>query len=123
MKPIVKLHDNHNIRGYEILTNLIFSQDQWSKIGKYYKYMVNELRNQTNKIIILDITVSIKFQYPIINLSSENMAKIIPKDKNSIFKISLYGIPNDCNQDRKLELHDRFNNSDPNIHWRMESCR
>ena len=111
------------VRGYEILTNLIFSQDQWSKIGKYYKYMVNELRNQTNKIIILDITVSIKFQYLIINLSSENMAKIIPKDKNSIFKISLYGIPNDCNQDRKLELHDRFNNSDPNIHWRMESCR
>ena len=74
--------------------------------------MVNELRNQTNKIIILDITVSIKFQYPIINLSSENMAKIIPKDKNSIFKISLYGIPNDCNyQNRKLELHERFNNS------------
>ena len=93
------------------------------KNGKYYKYMVDELRNQTNKIIILDITVSIKFQYPTINLSSENMAKIIPKDKNSIFKISLYGIPNDCNQDRKLELHDRFNNSDPNIHWRMESCR
>jgi hypothetical protein len=25
------------------------------------------------------------------------MAKIIPKDKNSIFKISLYGIPNDHN--------------------------
>ena len=93
------------VRGYEILTNLIFSQDQWSKIVKYYKYMVNELRNQTNKIIILDITVSIKFQYPIINLSSENMAKIIPKDKNSIFKISLYGIPNDHNyQDRKLGL-------------------
>ena len=77
------------VRGYEILTNLIFSQDQWSKIEKYYKYMVNELRNQTNKIIILDITVSIKFQYPIINLSSENMTKIIPKDKNSIFKISI----------------------------------
>ena len=56
------------------------------KNGKYYKYMVNELRNQTNKIIILDITVSIKFQYPAINLSSENMAKIIPEDKNSIFK-------------------------------------
>ena len=55
------------------------------KNGKYYKYMVDELRNQTNKIIILDITVSIKFQYPTINLSSENMAKIIPEDKNSIF--------------------------------------
>lgn len=33
------------------------------------------------------------------------MAKIIPKDRNSIFKISLYGIPIDDNyQDRKLEL-------------------
>ena len=83
----------------------IFSQDQWSKIGKYYKYMTNELRKQTNKTIVLDMTIPIKFQNPSINLTSENMAKMIPQDSNSIFKISLYGIPNDNNyQEKKLEL-------------------
>ena len=83
----------------------IFSQDQWSKIGKYYKFMTNELRKQTNKTIVLDMTIPIKFQDPAINLTSENMAKIIPKDRNSVFKISLYGIPRDNNyQDKKLEL-------------------
>ena len=62
-------------------------------------------RKQTNKTIVLDMTISIKFQDPAINLTSENMAKIIPQDSNSIFKISLYGIPNDNNyQEKKLEL-------------------
>jgi hypothetical protein len=107
LKTVVKLLDNHNsTTGYEILNEpQIFSQDQWSKIGKYYKYMVNELRKQTNKTIVLDMTIPIKFHDPAINLTSENMAKIIPKDRKSIFKISLYGIPSDHNyQDRKLEL-------------------
>ncbi|HET9805613.1 MAG TPA: hypothetical protein VFP49_01760 [Nitrososphaeraceae archaeon] len=107
LKTIVKLLDNHNsTNGYEILNEpQIFSQDQWSKIGKYYKFMTNELRKQTNKTIVLDMTIPIKFQDPAINLTSENMAKIIPKDRNSVFKISLYGIPRDNNyQDKKLEL-------------------
>ena len=107
LKTIVKLLDNYNSTyGYEILNEpQIFSQDQWSKIGKYYKYMTNELRNQTNKTIVLDMTIPIKFQDPAINLTSENMAKIIPQDSNSIFKISLYGIPKDNNyQEKKLEL-------------------
>ena len=107
LKTIVKLLDNYNSTyGYEILNEpQIFSQDQWSKIGKYYKYMTNELRKQTNKTIVLDMTIPIKFQDPAINLTSENMAKMIPQDSNSIFKISLYGIPNDNNyQEKKLEL-------------------
>ena len=107
LKTIVKLLDNHNsTNGYEILNEpQIFSQDQWSKIGKYYKYMTNELRKQTNKTIVIDMTIPIKFQDPVINLTSENMAKIIPKDRNIIFKISLYGIPKDNNyQEKKLEL-------------------
>ena len=107
LKTIVKLLDNYNSTyGYEILNEpQIFSQDQWSKIGKYYKYMTNELRKQTNKTIVLDMTIPIKFQDPAINLTSENMAKIIPQDSNSIFKISLYGIPKDNNyQEKKLEL-------------------
>ena len=107
LKTIVKLLDNYNSTyGYEILNEpQIFSQDQWSKIGKYYKYMTNELRKQTNKTIVLDMTIPIKFQDPTINLTSENMAKIIPQDSNSIFKISLYGIPKDNNyQEKKLEL-------------------
>src|SRR6185436_3549273 len=65
----------------------------------------NELRKQTNKTIVLDMTIPIKFQDPAINLTSENMAKIIPQDSNTIFKISLYGIPQDNNyQEKKLEL-------------------
>ena len=107
LKTIVKLLDNYNSTyGYRILNEpQIFSQDQWSKIGKYYKYMTNELRKQTNKTIVLDMTIPIKFQDPAINLTSENMAKIIPQDSNSIFKISLYGIPKDNNyQEKKLEL-------------------
>jgi hypothetical protein len=107
LKTIVKLLDNYNSTyGYEILNEpQIFSQDQWSKIGKYYKYMTNELRKQTNKTIVLDMTIPIKFEDPAINLTSENMAKMIPQDSNSIFKISLYGIPNDNNyQEKKLEL-------------------
>ena len=107
LKTIVKLLDNYNSTyGYEILNEpQIFSQDQWSKIGKYYKYMTNEIRKQTNKTIVLDMTIPIKFQDPAINLTSENMAKMIPQDSNSIFKISLYGIPKDNNyQEKKLEL-------------------
>ena len=106
-KTIVKLLDNHNSTlGYEILNEpQIFSQDQWSKIGKYYKYMRDELRNQTNKTIVIDMTIPITFKDSPINLTSENMAKIIPKDNNSIFKISLYGIPKDNKyQEKKLEL-------------------
>ena len=107
LKNIVKLLDNHNSTyGYEILNEpQIFSEDQWSKIGKYYKYMINELRNQTNKTIVIDMTIPITFKNSSINLTSENMAKIIPQDSNSIFKISLYGIPKDNNyQEQKLEL-------------------
>jgi hypothetical protein len=107
LKTLVKILDNHNsTKGYEILNEpQIFSKDQWSKIGKYYEYMITDLRKQTNKTIVLDMTIPVNFHDPMINLTSENMAKIIPKDRNSIFKISLYGIPYDNNyQDKKLEL-------------------
>ena len=107
LKMIVKLLDNHNSTiGYEILNEpQIFSQEQWSKIGEYYEYITKELRILTNKIVVIDMTIPITFKDSFINLTSENMAKIIPKDKNSIFKISLYGIPKDDNyQDKKLEL-------------------
>jgi hypothetical protein len=107
LKTLVKLLDTHNsTKGYEILNEpQVFSTDQWPKIGKYYEYMINELRQQTNKTIVIDMTIPIKFNDSVINVTSENMAKIIPKDRNSVFKISLYGIPSDDNyQDRKLQL-------------------
>jgi len=107
LKTLVKLLDTHNsTKGYEILKEpQVFSTDQWPKIGKYYEYMINELRQQTNKTIVIDMTIPIKFNDSVINVTSENMAKIIPKDRNSVFKISLYGIPSDDNyQDRKLQL-------------------
>jgi len=107
LKNIARLLDSHNSTvGYEILNEpQIFSQDQWSKIGKYYAFMINEIRKQTNKIVVIDMTIPIKFGDAAINLTSENMVKIIPKDGNSIFKISLYGIPMNGNyQEKKLEL-------------------
>jgi hypothetical protein len=107
LKTLVKILDNHNsTKGYEILNEpQVFSKDQWSKIGKYYEYMIKNLRTQTNKTIVLDMTIPVNFRDTRINVTSENMAKIIPKDRNSIFKISLYGIPLDDNyQERKLEL-------------------
>ena len=107
LKTLVILLDTHNCtKGYEILNEpQVFSTDQWPKIGKYYEYMINELRQQTNKTIVIDMTIPIKFNDSVINVTSENMAKIIPKDRNSVFKISLYGIPSDDNyQDRKLQL-------------------
>ena len=107
LKTLVNILDNHNsTKGYEILNEpQVFSKDQWSKIGKYYEYMINDLRTQTNKTIVLDMTIPVNFHDTRINVTSENMAKIIPKDRNSIFKISLYGIPLDDNyQERKLEL-------------------
>jgi hypothetical protein len=107
LKTLVKILDNHNsTKGYEILNEPeVFSKDQWSKIGKYYEYMINDLRTETNKTIVLDMTIPVNFHDTRINVTSENMAKIIPKDRNSIFKISLYGIPLDDNyQERKLEL-------------------
>lgn len=107
LKNIARLLDSHNSTvGYEILNEpQIFSQDQWSKIGKYYAFMINEIRKQTNKIVVIDMTIPIKFDDAAINLTSENMVKIIPKDDKSIFKISLYGIPmNDNYQEKKLEL-------------------
>ena len=84
-------------KGYGILNEpQVFSKDQWSKIGKYYEYMIKgSSRTQTNKTIVLDMTIPINFHDTRINVTSENMAKIIPKDRNSIFKISLYGIPLD----------------------------
>ncbi|HET9774662.1 MAG TPA: cellulase family glycosylhydrolase [Nitrososphaeraceae archaeon] len=107
LKTIARLLDNHNSTvGYEILNEpQIFSEAQWSKIGKYYAFMINEIRKQTNKIVVIDMTIPIKFGDPTINLTSENMVKIIPKDSKSIFKISLYGIPmKDNYQEKKLEL-------------------
>lgn len=107
LKNIARLLDSHNSTvGYEILNEpQIFSQDQWSKIGKYYAFMINEIRKQTNKIVVIDMTIPIKFDDAAINLTSENMVKIIPKDDKSIFKISLYGIPmNDNYQEKKLVL-------------------
>ena len=107
LKTIIKLLDNHSSTiGYEILNEpQIFSKDQWSKIGNYYKYMIDELRNETEKTLVVDMTIPITFKDSSINLTSENMAKIIPKDENSIFKISLYGIPKENNyHEKKLEL-------------------
>ncbi len=108
LKTVVNLVDNHSSTlGYEILNEpKINNSKQLPLVGKYYKFMVNQLREKTNKSIILDMTIPIKFSDPNLNLTAAKMAKIIPKNqKNLIFKISLYGLPDlDKYQKRKLDL-------------------
>lgn len=105
---LVKLLETHSgTLGYEILNEpVIIDTQQWSQVGKYHTFMVNKLREHTKKPIILDMTIPVRFSDPHINMTAENMAKIIPKNQtNIVFKISLYGLPEiDKYQKRKLDL-------------------
>ena len=66
---------------------------QWSKIGKFNTFMVGELRNATQKTIAYSMNVPVDLNSPI-NITPENLAKMIPSDKqNVVFKISVYGVP------------------------------
>lgn len=108
LKTVVKLLDTHpSTLGYEILNEpTINVTSQWPKVGKYYRVMADQLREHTNKTIVLDMTIPIKFSDINLNMTSSNMAVIIPTNhKNLVFKISLYGLP-DINkfQKRKLDL-------------------
>ena len=96
LKKIIKTVESHrSTLGYEILNEpQIHSVDQWEKIGKYNTFVANELRKLTNKTLVFDMTIPFELSTMKINMTLENIAKLLPVNKNnSVFKISLYGIP------------------------------
>jgi cellulase (glycosyl hydrolase family 5) len=96
LKKIIETVENHrSTLGYEILNEpQIQSADEWEKIGKYNTFVANELRKITNKTLVFDMTIPVVFHDLKINMTSGNIAKLLPENKNNIlFKISLYGIP------------------------------
>ncbi len=105
-KKIVNTVDKHpSTLGYEILSEpQVHNADQWTKIGKYNTFMINELRNITDKTIIYSMNIPIDLKSPI-KVNPINLAKMTPiNKKNVVFKFSLYGIPSDGYQADKLNL-------------------
>jgi len=96
LKRVIRTVEAHaSTLGYEILNEpQIHSADQWPKIGSYNTFMTNELRKLTNKTLVVDMTIPVQFHNPKVNMTSENIAKMLPENKkNVVFKISMYGIP------------------------------
>ena len=51
--------------------------------------MTNELRKMTNKTLVVDMTIPVQLHNLKINMTSENIAKMLPENKkNVVFKIS-----------------------------------
>jgi hypothetical protein len=95
LKDIVRAVDDHDSTlGYEILSEpQVHSPDQWEKIGVFNTFMVNELRQLTDKTIAYSMNIPVDLKSPI-GLTPENLAKMSPENKSNIaFKISLYGLP------------------------------
>jgi cellulase (glycosyl hydrolase family 5) len=114
LKKIIESVENHrSTLGYEILNEpQIQSADQWEKIGNYNTLIANELRKITNKTLVFDMTIPVEFHNLKINMTLENIAKLLPENQNNIlFKISLYGIPTAGGYvEQKLNLLSRVTN-------------
>jgi Cellulase (glycosyl hydrolase family 5) len=95
LKKIVSTVDGHpSTLGYEILSEpQVHSIDQWSKIGTYNTFMVNQLRTLTHKTIAYSMNIPIDLKSPI-GVTAPNLAKMAPANKaNVVFKVSMYGSP------------------------------
>ncbi len=95
LQTIVNATDNHpSTLGYEILSEpQVHDPDQWKMIGAFNSYMVNELRNLTQKTLVYSMNIPVDLKSPI-GVNPTNLADMSPDNKtNVVFKISLYGIP------------------------------
>jgi hypothetical protein len=105
---VVVLLDKHpSTLGYEILNEpQVHNNDQWEKVSQFNTFMVNELRQVTQKTIAYSQQIPASINDKEISVTSENMAKMAPENKtNVVFKISLYGIPMDNNfQEQRLNV-------------------
>jgi hypothetical protein len=108
LKDVVVLLDKHpSTLGYEILNEpQVHNNDQWEKVSQFNTFMVNELRQVTQKTIAYSQQIPASINDKEISVTSENMAKMAPENKtNVVFKISLYGIPMDNNfQEQRLNV-------------------
>src|ERR671936_461883 len=82
LKKIVNTVDNHpSTLGYEILSEpQVHSIDEWSKIGTYNTFMVNQLRTLTQKTIAYSMNIPIDLKSSI-GLNAENLAKMALANK------------------------------------------
>jgi hypothetical protein len=107
LKKIVSTVDSHpSTLGYELLNEpQVHSVDQWSKIGTYNTFMVNQLRTLTQKTIAYSMNIPVDLKSPI-GVTPQNLAKMAPANKaNVVFKISLYAVPADNNyQQKRLDI-------------------
>ena len=106
LKKIVNELDSHqSTLGYEILSEpQIHSDDQWEKVGQFNNFIVNELRQVTQKTIAYSQQVPASPNAPNIDVIPENQAAMVPDNKNNVvFKISLYGVSTDDFQKTRLE--------------------
>ncbi len=107
LKTIVDQVDHHkSTLGYEILSEpQVHSKSQWTQIGKFNSFMVDFLRQYTNKTIVYSMNIPVDLDSKI-GVTPENIAKMAPTDKTNVaFKISVYGLP-----DRDQYQKQRFNN-------------
>ena len=106
LKKIVNTVDSHpSTIGYEILNEpQIHNDNQWTKVGKYNTFMVDELRKVTQKTIAYSqqIPTSIANNPTTsITMTPKNIAKMAPDNKsNVVFKFTLYGLPYDSKYQR-----------------------
>ena len=95
-QKIVHAVDSHpSTLGYEILNEpQIHNDKQWEKIGEFNTFMVNELREITNKTIFFSQQIPGSDFADTIELTPENIAKMAPANKtNVVFKFTLYRLP------------------------------
>jgi len=104
---IVSVTNNHtSTLGYEILSEpQVHDKSQWAKIGVFNSFIVNKLREITNKTIAYSMNIPIDLKSDI-DLNSENLARMAPTNReNVVFKISAYGLPEvSTYQSKRLEL-------------------
>jgi hypothetical protein len=96
LKRIIQEVDKHpSTLGYEILNEpQIHNDNQWSKVGKYNTFMVNELRKATEKTIAYSQQIPTSLQNSSISMTPKNIAKMAPTNKtNVVFKFTTYGEP------------------------------
>jgi len=96
LKRIIQEVDKHpSTLGYEILNEpQIHNDNQWSKVGKYNTFMVDELRKVTEKTIAYSQQIPTSLQDSAISMTPQNIAKMAPTNKtNVVFKFTTYGEP------------------------------
>ncbi len=107
LKLIVSITNNHTSTiGYEILSEpQVHDKSQWEKIGVFNNFLVNKLREVTNKTLAYSMNIPIDLKSDI-ELNVENLVKMAPTNReNVVFKISAYGLPQENSyQSERLDL-------------------